>query len=60
MKHLMVYLNAVAWIAMNDEPRDMDVGSVSEMISVALVADLFFVKPEKVARDIITYRERRG
>jgi hypothetical protein len=50
----------VAWIAMNDEPSMAEVEQVAELISVMLLADLFEVEPERVARDVIRYRRKHN
>lgn len=57
------YKFGVGWIALNDDPGShdaLDVDSVAGYISTALLADLFGLDPERVARDIVKYRERRG
>jgi hypothetical protein len=50
---------AVEWIAYNDEPGEFDQESVDGLISVLLVADLFGVPPEMVARRVIAERYKR-
>ena len=55
------YRDAVAWIAYNDGEGDYDARSVAYvqgMISTLLVADLFGVEPERVARDVVRLRSR--
>jgi len=51
------YREGVAWIAMNDEP-----GATTEetagLISVALLADLFGATSERVAKDVMRYRDK--
>lgn len=39
-------------IALNDEPLEMNVRIISEMISTSLIADMFDFTPLKVAKDI--------
>jgi hypothetical protein len=51
------YRTGVAWIATNDEPSMAEVEQVAELISVMLLADLFDVESERVARDVIRYRQ---
>lgn len=52
---------AVEWIALNDNPADHeDVDAVAGYISTILVADLFGIEAEKVARKVVAYRERAG
>jgi len=50
------YRFGVMWIALNDEPLDMDVDSVAGFISTLLLADLHEKDPKVVAQDIIKYR----
>ena len=50
---------AVQWIAENDEPLLLEVGSVEELVSVMLVADLFGKGPAAVARLVINHRAQR-
>ncbi len=52
------YLVGVVWIAANDEPEEMHVDTVAEMISTMLLADLFQMEPLAVAKDIVAYRTR--
>lgn len=51
------YRVAVRWIAENDEPEDTDASTVSSLITVLLVADLFEVEPERVAKDVVRIRQ---
>ena len=51
------YKKAVAWIAENDEPHEMDFQTVVDMIPVLLIADVFDKTPEKVANDILKIRK---
>ena len=53
------YRHGIAWIAENDEPEDFDECVVARQISVVLVADLFDVDPDRVARDVVRFRKRR-
>jgi len=52
------YRVGVAWIALNDEPEDLDASNVAGYISTTLLADLFDKDPEKVGEDVVRYRER--
>lgn len=52
------YRNAVDFIAMNDEVDCLEVEQVQGFISTQLVADLFGVPTERVARDIVRLREK--
>ena len=57
MTSKMLYQNAVAWIAENDEPECDDMQEMADLISVALVADLWGKAPEEVAAAVL-YRRR--
>lgn len=50
--------DAVEWIAMNDEPGDLDPKSVAGYISTALIADLFGTPADMLARRIVLIRQR--
>jgi hypothetical protein len=52
------YRDAVAWIALNDEPSERDLGFIADQISVVLIADVMNVDPHRIARDVIRYREK--
>jgi len=57
------YRAAIYWLAWNDgggDPECLDPVHVSEMVSVALVADLFGVPEEKVAQDVVRKRKQEG
>lgn len=51
-----LYAKGVIWIAEYDETAETSVKIMSELISVLLLADLFELKPEDVATDIIVWR----
>lgn len=51
------YKEAVEWIAFNDEPTLRELGEISYMISVQLIADLFKIDSVDVAVDVAKYRE---
>lgn len=56
------YRQAVAWIALNDSPVDddaLDVEAVHAQLVVGFVADLFGVEQEKVAADVVKYRQKK-
>jgi len=53
------YREAVQWIADNDEPEDRDVEAIAGYVSTLLIADLFDVEPERIARDVAKYRARK-
>lgn len=53
------YREAIAWIALNDDPGasySMVMSEVAEQLTVVLVADLFAKQPHHVATDVIKYR----
>lgn len=55
------YRHAVAWIGDMDsagEADALDAEAVSELVSVCLVADIFDVETERVARDVVRWRNR--
>lgn len=54
------YREGVAWIALNDEPTDLDPDSVASYISTALLADLFGKDTSEVAKAIVSYRRQRA
>ncbi len=50
------YRKGVEWIALNDEPEDLDPESVAGYISTSLLADLFGKDPLVVAQTIVATR----
>lgn len=57
------YREAVAWIALNDSGAEDDAlepDKVAELVSAALVADLFGIHTDKVGQDVVRYRKRNG
>lgn len=48
----------IEWIALNDEPDEIDARVIADQISVMLLADLFGKDPEDVADDIAQWRCR--
>jgi hypothetical protein len=55
------YRDAIAWIACNDDaggPDALDLKTVQGYSSVFLIADLFGVEQERVARDVVRYRNK--
>jgi hypothetical protein len=52
------FREGVKWIAFNDEPSERDESVISEMISVALLVDLFGKSTEHVARHVLRERTR--
>lgn len=50
------YREATRWIAQNDEPTWLDEDRISGLISVVMIADIFGLSPEDVARAVIFIR----
>lgn len=46
------YLDAVEWVAQEDDPVTVDVATIQGYVSVALVADLFGLQTSDVATDV--------
>ena len=52
------YRFAVEWIALNDNAGDGDESKqISGYLTVALLADLFGVLQERIAKDVLTFRK---
>ncbi len=52
------YREGVAWIALNDEPTDLDPESVDGYVATLLLADLFGKEPREVAEAVVRYRRK--
>lgn len=53
------YREAVYWIAWNDDPADgPDTERIAAYVTAGLIADIFGVEPEKVARDVARCRRK--
>ncbi len=52
------YRDGIEWIAGNDEPTEMDSEAVLSQLTVMLLADMFGVEAERVARDVVRLRSR--
>lgn len=52
------YREGVEWIALNDDVEERDQERLTGYISVALLADIFCVEREKVARDVARKRSQ--
>jgi hypothetical protein len=55
------YRDAISWIACNDDadgPDALSFEAVRGHASVCLIADLFGVEQERVARDVVRYRKQ--
>lgn len=56
------YRHAIRWIALNDsagEDDALDPEAVSQLVTAALVVDLFAVSDERVGRDVVRERKRK-
>jgi hypothetical protein len=54
------YRQAVAWIALNDNPGDpdaQDAETIGGFLTVGFAADLFDVDQKRVAADVVAYRQ---
>lgn len=54
------YRFGVAWIAMNDEPADLNMNNVSGYVSTLLLADLFGKPADRVAEAVVLYRIKKA
>lgn len=52
------YGEGVHWIAHNDDVEEVRAPVIARQLTVALVADLWKQKPEKVAADVLEMRMR--
>lgn len=55
------YRHAIEWIAHNDSAGDDDASDpaiVAELVSSALVADIFGIDTERVGRDVVRFRDK--
>lgn len=52
------YRDGVDFIAMNDEPTDLDPEDVELYTTVQMLAQLFAVPTERVAADVVRLRKR--
>jgi hypothetical protein len=52
------YRRGIELVALNDEPGELDAEVVQTQISVILLADLFEIPVERVARDVVRIREK--
>lgn len=53
------YREAIAWIALNDDPGAtdaLDSNSIKGNVTVVLIADIFDIDPTKVAIDVVLKR----
>lgn len=56
------YREAIAWVANNDsagEDDALDETIASQLITAALVADIFGVPDEKVGKDVVRFRKTK-
>lgn len=52
------YRRGLWYIALNDEPTEMDAEQMQGFASVHLLSELFGVSTERVARDVVRYRRK--
>jgi hypothetical protein len=52
------YRHAIELIALNDEPLEMDAEAMAGFASVVVVAEIFGVHQDRVARDVVRWRVR--
>ncbi|QDT94302.1 hypothetical protein [Gimesia algae] len=52
--------HGIRWIALNDEPGEMDEGQVACWISVALLAAVFGLSTDDVAAEVVEYRRQNS
>lgn len=52
------YRFGVQWIALSDNPGSDEPEQMTGYITVALLADLFGVPPERVAKDVLKFRTK--
>lgn len=53
---MMGLRKACEWIAFNDEPTDLDVESVSGIISVVFAADIYGKTAKEIAERVVAIR----
>lgn len=51
------YRDGIDFIALNDEPEELDEEVVGGLATVLLLSELFGVPRERVARDVVRYRK---
>lgn len=51
------YREGIEIIALNDEPAELDAEFMTGMATVLLLAELFGVTQERVAKDVVRFRE---
>lgn len=54
------YRDGIDFIAMNDEPAELEEDVVAGLATVLLVSELFGVERERVARDVVRYRKKEA
>lgn len=54
------YRDAIDYIACNDEPNGMDIEEIIGYTTVQLVSNIFGLDDQKVAKDIVKYREKHN
>jgi hypothetical protein len=54
------YRRGIEYIALNDEPREMDESNMSGYASVHVLAEVFQKDEKDVARDVVRYRVKQA
>lgn len=52
------YIDAVEWIASNDESAEMDLEVIQYLVTVQMVSDIWDKPSEIVAKDVLKWRKR--
>ena len=52
----VAYRKAIAFVALNDDPADLDLASVAGLVTVALVSEVWSIPAAVVAADVVQYR----
>jgi hypothetical protein len=55
---VMTLAQAVELVALNDEPGELSVRVVAGSLTVAMLADVYGVKPVTFARRVVAYRKQ--
>lgn len=50
------WTDAAQWIALNDDPAEMDVETIAGSLTVVMAADIFNRDADEIARHIVTLR----
>lgn len=50
------YVQALLWVALEDDPTELDEEQIRSTLTVGLVADLFGVTTEQVSKSVVLIR----